>query len=400
MLNVVSSEKAREIITDNFSSFTADSELVDLCSCLGRVTACDITAEENIPCFNRSTVDGYAVVCRDTFGSGESMPAILTVKGEIFMGEKAETCITDGECIRVSTGGMLPEGADAVVMVENTQQLDDETCLIFKAVSPFENVTRLGDDVSAGHTVIKKGTRLTSRHVGILAALGKTKILCVKKLRVAIISTGDEVVPIESNAQIGQVRDINSHILSALMEEKGCIVERFGIVKDDFDSIYNCCKTAAESCDVILISGGSSAGARDMTVKVISSLGEVFLHGIAMKPGKPTIIGRIGKKAVFGLPGHPTAAYFVAMLFVGHLINTVCGITDTSVKVKARLSTSISSNHGREEIVPVMLCDDVAVPIFRKSGVVSLLSSAHGFVVVDRNKEGLKENEEVDVCLF
>ena len=167
-----------------------------------------------------------------------------------------------------------------------------------------------------------------------------------------------------------------------------------------FEKIYEAVRKAADENDIVLISGGSSAGAKDMTVKVISELGKVDFHGIALKPGKPTIYGTVKGKAVFGLPGHPTAAYFVAMLFVGHLINTVCGITDTSVKVKARLSTSISSNHGREEIVPVMLCDGVAVPIFRKSGVVSLLSSAHGFVVVDRNKEGLKENEEVDVCLF
>ncbi len=400
MLKVVSTETADEIIENSFSSYAVTTERVGIEKLCGRILARDILSQENVPSFDRVTVDGYAVLSSDTFGCSESMPAQLEVLGEILMGDEAKQSITTGQCVKISTGGMLPEGADSAVMVENTEEAFDGSCLVYKAVSPFENVTKKGDDVKIGDRVLEKGTCLSSKHIGVLASLGVTEAECFKKIRVGIISSGDEVVSIENTPAPGQVRDVNSHILCALCLEAGCECIKYGIVTDNYEKLYTTVKKALSECDIILLSGGSSAGARDMTVKVIGELGRVLLHGIAMKPGKPTIVGEIEGKAVFGLPGHPAAAYFTALRFVVPLIKRLYGINDKVRTVIAVTDVNISSNHGREEFIPVKLTDGVAQPIFRKSGVISLLCEADGYIVVDRNKEGLKAGEAVEVRLF
>lgn len=400
MLNVVSLEEAIRITEKEFSFFKIESEKLDVSEALGRVLSADIISDENIPSFDRSTVDGYAVVSSDTFGAGESIPAMLNIKGEILMGEEANVLTRSGECIKISTGGMLPEGADAVVMVEYTEKMMDDTCLVYKAVSPFQNVTRAGDDVKKGSIVIKKGTVITSKHIGILSALGITEIECTRKIKVGIISSGDEIVPVEQSVPLGKIRDINSHFLSALMNENGCLTKEYGIVKDDFDKLYNTLQLACEDCDIILISGGSSAGSKDMTASVIEKNGTLYFHGIAVKPGKPTIFGKVNNKAVFGLPGHPAAAYIIAQAVVMNLISYCRSENNSSITITAEITESVSSNHGREEFVPVILDNGKAQPLFFKSGLVSLLSSADGYVIVPRNKEGLLKNEKVIVHLF
>lgn len=400
MLKVVSAQKADEIIEKAFSDICPACEKVKIEKLCTRILGEDIVSGENVPAFDRVTVDGYAVLSGDTFGCSESMPCQLEVTGEILMGQEATDSIASGRCIKISTGGMLPEGADGAVMVENTEEMVDGTCLIYKAVSPFENVTKKGDDVKIGDKVLKKGTRLSSKHIGVLASLGISEALCIKKLKVGIISSGDEIVPVEENPACGQVRDVNSHILSALCRERDCEVKAYGIIRDSFEKLYAVTEKAVSECDIVLLSGGSSAGTRDMTVKVISDLGEVFVHGIAVKPGKPTIIGKIGNCAVFGLPGHPAAAYFTAMRFVLPLIKRIYGADGEVKTVKAVTAFNISSNHGREEFIPVRIEKGVAYPIFRKSGVISLLCEADGYIVIDRNKEGLKTQEEVEVHLF
>ena len=400
LLKVVSTKEADEIIEKELSCLTLKKERVELALLCGRILAEDIFSLEDVPAFDRTTVDGYAVISADTYGCSESVPAQLEIKGEILMGRRAEESITNGQCIKISTGGMLPEGADSAVMVENTEIAFDGSCLVYKAASPFENVTRRGDDVKKGEKVLSKGTRLSSKHIGVLASLGITSAECLKRLRVGIVSSGDEVVPIESRLQAGQVRDINSHILSALCSERGCEIIHYGIVGDDYERLYGVAEKAYRECDILLLSGGSSAGARDMTVKVISGLGEVFLHGIAMKPGKPTIVGKIGDCAVFGLPGHPAAAYFTALRFVVPLIKKLSFSEEEEKSVSAVTAFNISSNHGREEFIPVKLENGTAYPIFRKSGVISLLSQADGYIVIDRNKEGLKKDEAVTVYLL
>ena len=400
MLNVVSFEEAIKITQAEFSSYEIGTEKLNISDCLGRVLAQDVVSEENIPPFSRSTVDGYAALSADTFGAGESIPAMLSLTGEILMGEEVNASVSSGECIKISTGGMLPEGADSVVMVEHTEQMLDGTCLIFKAVSPFQNVTKKGDDVKIGQTVIKKGTKITSKHIGILCALGITEVECVRKIKVGIISSGDEIVPVEDKVPVGKIRDINSHFLVSLMKENGYDAIEYGIVRDDFDELYSTLQKATDECDAVLISGGSSAGAKDMTAAVIDKDGDVFFHGIAVKPGKPTIFGKVKGKAVFGLPGHPAAAYLIAKTVVLNLLRFCSNDTSNLLTVSAEITESICSNHGREELVPVILEKGKAKPLFFKSGLVSLLSSADGFVVIPRNKEGLFKDEKVDVFLF
>lgn len=400
MLNVVSFEEAIKITQAEFSSYEIGTEKLNISECLGRVLAEDVVSDENIPPFDRSTVDGYAVLSSDTFGAGESIPSMLSLTGEILMGEEAETALSSGECVRISTGGMLPAGADSVSMVEHTEQMIDGTCLIFKAVSPFQNVTKAGDDVKIGQTVISKGTRITSRHIGILCAIGITEVECVRKIRVGIISSGDEIVPVGEKVPMGKIRDVNSLFLASLMKENGCDATEYGIVRDAFDELYNALQKAADECDVVLISGGSSAGAKDMTAAVIDKNGEVFFHGIAVKPGKPTIFGKVKGKAVFGLPGHPAAAYLIAKTVVMNLLRFLSKQVSKELTVTAEITESISSNHGREELVPVIFEKGKAQPLFFKSGLVSLLSSADGFVVIPRNREGLFKGEKVTVYLF
>lgn len=400
MLNVVSMDEAIRITQTEFSAYEISSEKLDIYNCLGRVLAEDIISNENIPPFNRSTVDGYAVLSSDTFGAGESMPSMLSLTGEILMGEEAKDTVSSGECIKISTGGMLPKGADSVVMVEHTEQMIDGTCLVYKAVSPFQNVTKKGDDVKIGQKVISKGTLITSKHIGILCALGITEVECVKKIKVGIISSGDEIVPVEESVPLGKIRDINSHFLASLIKENGYDAKEYGIVRDDFDELYCTLQKAADECDVVLISGGSSAGAKDMTAAVIDKNGEVFFHGIAVKPGKPTIFGKVKGKAVFGLPGHPAAAYLIAKTVVMNLLRFCSKQESKPLTLSAEITESISSNHGREELVPVILENGMAQPLFFKSGLVSLLSSADGFTVIPRNKEGLFKDEKVTVYLF
>ena len=400
MLNVVSMEEAIRITQTEFSAYETGTERLNISDCLGRVLAEDIISNENIPPFDRSTVDGYAVLSSDTFGAGESMPSMLSLTGEILMGEEAKDTVSSGECIKISTGGMLPEGADSVVMVEHTEQLPDGTCLVYKAVSPYQNVTKKGDDVKIGQKVINKGTKITSKHIGILCALGITEVECVRKLTVGIISSGDEIVSVEDSVPLGKIRDINSHFLASLIKENGYAAIEYGIVKDDFDELYCTLQKATDECDAVLISGGSSAGAKDMTAAVISKNGELFFHGIAVKPGKPTIFGKVKGKAVFGLPGHPAAAYLIAKTVVMNLLRFCSKQENKPLTVSAEITESISSNHGREELVPVILENGRAQPLFFKSGLVSLLSSADGFVVIPRNREGLFKDEKVTVYLF
>ncbi len=400
MLKVVSVQTALEIIKENFSDIPIPTETVSLENSLGRVLAEDIISRENIPAFDRSTVDGYAVKASDTYGSGESIPSQLDIIGEILMGEKAKSVIKDSQCIKISTGGMLPEGADSVVMVENTDNSFDDICLVYKSVSPFENVNRKGDDIKEGSPIFSRGRKITSKETGILAALGISKVNVFRNPRVGIISTGDEIVPVDSAPDFGKIRDINSHILSALMRETGCEATLYGIVRDEYDAILDLMQKAVSENDIVLISGGSSAGARDMTVDIISRLGEVYLHGIAMKPGKPTIVGKINGKAVFGLPGHPTAGYFVALRLVNPLVNMMLCRKDNTRKIKSKILCNISSNHGREEILCVKLSDEGAIPVYGKSGVISLLSESDGYIIIDRNCEGLKAKDETEIYLF
>ncbi|MBQ6267503.1 MAG: molybdopterin molybdotransferase MoeA [Clostridia bacterium] len=395
MLQVVTKEAAIAIIREKTAHLTAQTQRVPLADAAGRILAADLIADEDIPAFDRSTVDGYAVIAADTFGAGAAIPAQLETVGEILMGEAAETPLSRGQCVRISTGGMLPPGANAAVMVEHTEQAED-LCLIYKAVAPFENVTRKGDDIARGDALLKQGALLRAAQIGVLAALGVREVDVFKRPVIAIISTGDEIT--EGAPQPGQIRDINSYLLAAAVREAGCEALVYGVVRDRRDAIEKAVRDCLRDADAVLLSGGSSAGTRDLTVQIIDALGEVYFHGIAMKPGKPTIFGMIAGKPVFGLPGHPLAAYFVFRLIVTDWIKACLRQPDDAPVCSGPLAVNIPSNHGRTEFLCVTIGSGGEVkPLHTKSGVISVLSASEGFIEIPRDAEGLAQGTIVKV---
>lgn len=407
MLDVKSVHEVINIISNHFSGYRLDDETIDIGEAVGRIAAFDLKATENIPGFHRSSVDGYAVISSDTFGAAESLPAQLQMIGDVKMGEKPLFSLEAGQAAYIPTGGELPVNADAVVMIEYTENLKDGFIYIDKASAPGSHVVFKGDDVRTGNTVIKAGTILRPQEIGALAALGISSIPVLRKIRAGIISTGDEIVNIDENPVGAQVRDINSHMLFAGLTRFGAEPRHYGIVKDDFEHIKLAVENALSDSDIVLISGGSSMGVKDETSKVINSLGSpgVIVEGIAVKPGKPTILGRIGSKAVIGLPGHPASAYTVFNIFTGFLIKVMNGCDEKYTPVlKAEMSCNYPSNNGREEFLPVSIrtMDGklYADPVFGKSGLITLLTAAKGYVHISRGSEGIDRGTCVEVILF
>ena len=395
MLRVVSKQDAVACVQQKTKHLLCETEFAPLEVALNRVLSSDLVAREDVPSYDRSTVDGYAVIAADTFGAGDALPAELTVVREIHMGEAADFSLQRGTCARIATGGMLPDCADAVIMVEHTQAAGN-LCLAFSSVSPGENVTKRGDDVALGSVVLSKGSTLQAPEIGVLAALGYDPVPVFRKPVVAVISTGDELTKDVPNP--GQVRDVNSALLSSSVKAAGCDAYCYGAVHDEREHIRKAIVACLDAADVVLISGGSSAGTKDMTVEILSSLGEVHFHGIAMKPGKPTIFATVNGKPVFGLPGHPLAAYFVFRLIVCPLIRSLlCRPEECPVR-NGTLAVNIPSNHGREEYLCVRIDAEGAVyPLHTKSGVISVLAGADGYICVPRNMEGLSAGTTVEV---
>ena len=398
MLNVITVEEAIKILKENFK-FSGQCEAVPLDRAYGRIAAQDIVSCEDVPSFSRSTMDGYALKAADTYGSGESMPAMLDITGEILMGESADIMLGSGECVRISTGGMLPEGADAVIPVENTDE-DGVMCFAYKSVSPFENVTKKGDDVKNGECIVKKGTLLSPAHIGLLAGTGNSEIPVVRRPKVGIISTGNEIIEIDEPLTAGKIREENSRMLTNLCLDYGCDTKSYGTVRDEYEAISSAVERAVNECDIVLISGGSSAGKKDMTVKIIEEIGTVFAHGIAMKPGKPTIIGKARGKAVFGLPGHPAACFFTAEIIVKQLVNILLGKEEKMMALRLKSAENISSNHGREEYICTKTDGEYSFPVYGKSGLLSMLCDADGYIKISRNREGVKKDETVEFFPF
>lgn len=407
MFHVKSVDETFKLLTDNFNKYVLEEERVDILDAVGRVLAEDVASSEEIPSFNRSSVDGYAVISSDTFGASESMPAQLRLAGEVRMGDKPETILKKGHAIYVPTGGELPQNADSMVMIEYTENFDDGCIYINKAAAPGNHVVFKGDDIKKGNVVIRSNQVLRAQDVGMLAALGFKKVKVKRKVRVGIISTGDEVVDIDSLAHGSKVRDINSYSLYAAVLKDSGVPKLYGIVKDEYEKIKASVEEALLGSDVVLISGGSSVGTRDETYKVIDSIGTpgILVHGIAVKPGKPTIIGKVNNKAVIGLPGHPASAFMIYKIFVSYLLGVMSG-TGYKLRntIRARMSCNYPSNNGREEFIPIRLEETdevtVAVPVFGKSGLISVLTLADGYVHKYRGAEGIPEDQEVEVTLF
>jgi len=402
LLKVKTPSEALETIYKRFPPLAVPPETVVMADAPGRVLYSDIVSDEYVPGFDRSTVDGYAVAASDTFGCSSSMPAILTLFGEVLMGEAAEEALGPGTCVAVSTGGDLPEGADAVVMLEYTEDYGDGLIGIASPVAPGNNIIFRGDDVSPGDNILIAGTFISAHDVGILSALGRCFVAVQPKPIVGVISTGDELVKPSEKPGRGQIRDVNAPMLLAAVERFGAAGVDYGIVRDDEGALRDAISIAVAACDIVLISGGSSAGMRDLTARVVGSEGEIIFHGIAMKPGKPTILGAIGRKPVFGLPGHPVAAYFVTELFVRPLIARLMGSRATRKTAAVRISEAISSNHGREEYIAVKLdgTGRVAQPIRGKSGLVASLAGTDGYICIPRDSEGIGAGAEVLVTYW
>ena len=403
MLHVKTPEEVLALIEQEFSPLTNRIEFVALESTLGRVLAQDICAEEYVPDFNRSTVDGYAVRAKDTFGCSDAIPAILPCIREILMGEGADFTLEPETCCAVPTGGAIPDGADSVVMVEYTENYGDDTVGIGKAAAPGQNMIFRGDDVFPGKLILKKGCVLSSQDIGALAAIGMVQVPVVKKLTVGIISTGDELVPPGEKPGPGQIRDVNSPMLQAILSGWGAEIINYGISVDNEEKLSALVTKAVTECDAVLLSGGSSVGVKDASCRIIESMGALLLHGIAMKPGKPTILGKTGVKPLVGLPGHPVAAYFITKLFVLPLLSRLMGRKGELYTVTARIAESISANHGRAQYHCCRLerqdCELIAHPIRGKSGLITTLAGADGYFCIERDCEGLSRGAEIQVTV-
>lgn len=388
----------------------ADEAEVSLADAPGRVLARDLISPEALPGFARSSMDGFAVRARDTFGATESLPALLEIAGDVAMGTDARCRIGPGQAARIATGGMLPEGADAVVMVEYAQVLDDRTVELSRAVSPLENVIGPEDDVRKGDTVLAAGTRLRPRELGVLAGLGVERVSVLRVPVVAVVSTGDEIVPVDRKPRPGQVRDINGHTLCAFCTRLGAEALGLGIVPDRFDRLRERLVEGLDRADSVWISGGSSVGTRDLTVQVLESIDgmEILAHGVSISPGKPTILARRHRSTVWGLPGHAASALVVAEVLLGPFLRRIGGERPGTLPpygaVEAELGRNIESAPGRDDFIRVRLIGKdgrlVADPLFGKSGLISPLARADGLVRVGRFTEGLYQGERVTVRLF
>lgn len=406
MLTVKTSEQARDTLRAAFGTYRTRTETICLHNACGRTLALNLTAEENIPPFDRSMVDGYAVRAADTFGCSESTPAMLRLAGKAEMGEAQGHSIRAGECFYVPTGGALPLGADAMVMIEYAEDCGDGFIFLQRPSAPGMHVIFAGDDFRMGNFVLTAGTRLRAQEIGVLAALGQGMVSVYRRPVVGILSTGNELVTVDETPVGSQIRDVNNSVLAACVERAGGEALRCAIARDDEQALLKAARAALASCDLLLISGGSSAGEQDMTRRVIEQLHDsaLLFHGLAVKPGKPTIAAAAGGKPVFGLPGHPVSAYMIFEVFVRPLICSLLGRSDESYPVAAMLTQSIPSNHGREEFVAVKLARTadglLATPVSGKSGLISTLSKADGCLCIPRECEGLTENMTVQVYLF
>lgn len=402
MLHVKTPEEVLALIETEFET-VAGVETVSLAAAMGRVLAEDIAATEYVPDFNRSTVDGYAVRARDTFGCTDAIPAILTLQGEVFMGQGADMTLKADQCVAVPTGGAIPEGADGVVMVEYTEDYGDGTIGILKSVAPGQNMIFRGDDVYPGKPILEKGRVLSSQDIGALAAIGRVQVPVVKQLTVGVISTGDELVPPEVTPGPGQVRDVNSPMLEAMLGAFGVRVINYGIVIDNEALLSEKVTKAVAECDAVLLSGGSSVGVKDAACRIIDSMGKLLLHGIAIKPGKPTILGKAGRKPLVGLPGHPVAAYFITKLFVLPLLSQLMGRKQEQYTTTAKITESVSANHGRAQYHCCRLERKdgqlYAYPIRGKSGLITTLAGADGYFCIDRDCEGLPREADIQVTI-
>jgi len=384
------------------------SEKVATADALDRILAADVLSSEQVPAFRKSTVDGYALRAADAFGASQSLPAFLQMRGELTMGEAPALDVGAGEALLIHTGGMLPGGADAVVMIEHSQVADAHEIEVLRAAAPGENVIQAGEDIGAGERVLPSRHRLRPQDIGALLAVGIPSVAALCRPRIGILSCGDELLPPEADSTPpGKVRDINAYTLSALAQQLGAQPLRLGIASDDFADYQRRAQAGFEACDILLLSAGSSVSARDYTRDVIAGLGQpgVLQHGLATKPGKPTIIAVCDNKPVIGLPGNPVSALLVARQLLPRLVARYGGQALESPRLlSARLTQRVASVTGREDWLPVRLSEAdgqlQAQPIFGKSNLIFTLATADGLLRIPLNSGGCDAGSLVEIERF
>ncbi len=401
-------DEAKKVIEDQFKPVFLGEEEAVLLEAYNRVLNEDVVSSLDIPPFNRSTVDGYAVKAEDTFGAEENEPATLRVSGAVNVGEQPQVKVGKGEAVEIVTGAPIPEGADAVVMVEDTEREDSEL-RVFGAVTANENVMKKGSDIKKGAVVLKKGQVLGSSEIGVLAALGLTKVKVLKIPIVAVLSTGGEVTELGKELPPGKIYDINAYSISTAVIESGGKPVYLGVVPDDKAALSKALQTAVDSADVVITSGGVSVGPRDYTPQIVDSLGKpgIVVYGVAVKPGKPTTVGFVGEKPVFALPGNPTSALLIFYLFARPLIQRLAGRPASGMRVvRAFAGSRMFSAKGRRTFIMVRLefdkqCRLIAEPVETgASGAITTLAKADGFVEIAENEQFVDVDEEVAVMLF
>ncbi len=389
---------------ESFCNLKREVEEIDILNATGRVLAEDVYAVVSVPPFDRATMDGYALKAEDTFGADEDNPVRLKVIGKVEAGEWPNSEVRKGEAMEISTGAVVPKGANAVVMVEFTRERDGFV-EIFKSVTPGENLMSAGSDIMAGELLLRSGVQLTHREIGVLAACGIIKVRVFKKPRVAVISTGNELQEPGKTLELGKIYDVNSYALCSAIEENGGVAIRLGIIRDDEEEMKKAILLALEKADIVLTSGSTSAGFGDKMYRVLDEIGKVVVHGIAVKPGKPTIIAFRNGKPIFGLPGYPVSALTIFEILVAPLIRKLSGLDADRRKIKVRLATKVFSEIGRREFLPVHIVlgkgGYSAYPVTGSySGAITALAFSDGIVEIPENVMMLEENEEVEVKLF
>ena len=407
LFTVVTPQEALEKLKDNLTHRVA-SETVKTNLAIGRVTAGPIYSSDNLPTFPRSTMDGYAVIASDTYGSTESIPTYINLIGEIPMGQPSDLILTRGNIAKVHTGSMLPEGSDAVVMVENTQIVDAQTIEIVRPVAPGENILQVGDDIAKGQIILPEGHLMRAQDIGGLMGLGITELNVYGRPKVVIISTGDELIPPNKDLTPGKIRDINTYSLAALTLQSGAIPLTTPIIGDSFEELLDTARKSILEADMLVISAGSSVSTRDLTSAVISNLGDpgILVHGISIKPGKPSILASIEGTPVVGLPGNPVSALVIFDIFCIPSIYMLSGCSTPPDKpnVDARITHNLASIPGREDYIPVKLRTEgeilLADPIFGESNLITTVMKADGLIKIPLDKSGIYQGEIVNAKMF
>jgi molybdopterin molybdotransferase len=395
---LISYHQASEIIDRNIHPVTR-TELIPIDDAVNRVLVEDLTAQMNVPPFNRSAMDGYALKHEDTFGAGQFKPKTFNIVGDIHAGDNPVYMIQSGECMQISTGAVMPEGADAVMMVEDTER-EGSQVKVFKSLTPGANIGKMGEDIKEGTLVLKAGVLLDAGKVGVLASQGLSQVKVYAKPRIAVIPTGEEVVQGGGKLKPGQLFDINSHTISALVSACGGIPVKIGISGDTKEKLKAAITEGLKS-DIVVLSGGSSVGERDLLVDVLEGWGEMLFHGVQVKPGKPTIFAVIEGKPLMGMPGYPTSCLINSYLFLAPALRKMAHLPPHKGNtVQAKLARRVPGSTGRRQFLTVKLVGDEAVSVFKESGAITSIAEADGYIEIPENIDLLEKGEIVTVTLF